>query len=67
MKNTNLIDDEPTQEEIAGEILGRFQNLEQTRITLEERMRSLVDDMQKNMMWLYEIRQEAKAAGVELE
>jgi hypothetical protein len=55
------------QEEIASFIIGRFQHLEKDRIRLEARMRSLVEDLQHNQQWLYEVRQEAREAGVELD
>jgi hypothetical protein len=54
-------------DELKGSIIGQFQHLEKERIKLEARMRSLVEDLQQNQQWLYEIRQEAREAGVELD
>lgn len=58
---------EYTQEEIASEIQGRYDSLRSDMLKLEKRLRSLQEDAQKVQGWLYEVQQEAREAGVELE
>lgn len=58
---------EYTQEEIASEIQGRYDSLRSDMLKLEKKLRSLQEDAQKVQGWLYEVQQEAREAGVELD
>jgi peptidoglycan hydrolase CwlO-like protein len=64
MTNTDI---EPTQEEIASEIQGRFESVQKSLFKLQARMRSLQEDIDKETAWMQDIRREAKELGVELE
>ena len=56
-----------TQEETASEIQGRYDSLRSDMLKLEKKLRSLQEDAQKVQGWLYEVQQEAREAGVELD